>query len=149
MTFGDNDIADSHFTQTNGRRVQMFLGFTMAFHAVFSAYLTIIIGVVLAVLTILAGRTDVSMSLYAVALMSILDVSGGILVLTLWQNRREESSYIDKFERIEASETEEITDLWYSFIIGLFMLTMGLFLILDRYVKCFLSTLMVAQKLVR
>ena len=149
MTFGDNDIADSHFTQTNGRRVQMFLGFTMAFHAVFSAYLTIIIGVVLAVLTILAGRTDVSMSLYAVALMSILDVSGGILVLTLWQNRREESSYIDKFERIEASETEEITDLWYSFIIGLFMLTMGLFLILDRYVKCFLSTPMEAQKLVR
>ena len=104
----------------------------MVFHAVFSAYLTIIIGLVLAVLTILAGRTDVSMSLYAVALMSILDVSGGILVLTLWQNRKEESTYVDKFERIEASETEEVTDLRYSFIIGLFMLTMGIFLILDR-----------------
>lgn len=104
----------------------------MVFHAVFSAYLTIIIGLVLAVLTILAGRTDVSMSLYAVALMSILDVSGGILVLTLWQNRKEESTYVDQFERIEASETEEVTDLRYSFIIGLFMSTMGIFLILNR-----------------
>ena len=132
MSLSDNEIAESRFTLTTGRRVHMFLGFTMAFHAVFSAYLTIIIGIVLAALTILAGRTDVSMSLYAVALMSILDVSGGILVLTLWQNRREESTYIDKFERIEASEIEEVTDLWYSFIIGLFMLTMGLFLILDR-----------------
>lgn len=132
MGYSDNCTADSHFTLTGGRRVQMFLGFTMVFHAVFSAYLTIIIGLVLAVLTILAGRTDVSMSLYAVALMSILDVSGGILVLTLWQNRKEESTYVDKFERIEASETEEITDLRYSFIIGLFMLTMGIFLILDR-----------------
>lgn len=111
----------------------MFLGYSFVFHAVVAAYLSIGVGIVQATLTILAGLTDVSMSLYAVALMSILDVFGGVLILTLWQNRKLESSYLDKFERIEASETEEVTDLWYSFIIGLFMLLMGLILIIDRF----------------
>lgn len=114
----------------------MLLGYSYVFHAVFSAYLSILVGLVQGTLTILAGRTDVSMSLYAVALMSILDVGSGILVLTLWQNRKEESSFVDKFEKIEASETEEITDLWYSFAIGLSMLVMGLFLVIVRFVIC-------------
>ena len=104
------------------------------FHAVVAAYLTILAGTVETTLSILAGKTDVSMSLYAVALMSITDIAGGILILTLWQNRREDSSYIDKFERIEAHESERFTDLWYSFTIGVFMLIMGLFLMADRYV---------------
>lgn len=111
----------------------MFLGYSFVFHAVAAAYLSIGVGIIQATLTILAGLTDVSMSLYAVALMSILDVFGGVLILTIWQNRKAESSYLDKFERIEASETEEVTDLWYSFIIGLFMLLMGLVLIVDRF----------------
>jgi hypothetical protein len=111
----------------------MLLGYTFVFHAVAAAYLSIGVGVIQATLTILAGLTDVSMSLYAVALMSILDVFGGVLILTLWQNRKAESSYLDKYERIEATETEEVTDLWYSFIIGLFMLLMGLVLIIDRF----------------
>jgi hypothetical protein len=111
----------------------MLLGYSFVFHAVAAAYLSIGVGIIQATLTILAGLTDVSMSLYAVALMSILDVFGGVLILTLWQNRKAESSYLDKYERIEASETEEVTDLWYSFIIGLFMLLMGLVLIIDRF----------------
>lgn len=112
----------------------MLLGYSFAFHAVLSAYMSLSVGIVEATITILAGRTDVSMSLYAVALMSILDAVGSILVLTLWQNRKEESSFADKFEKIEASESEEITDLWYSFTIGFSMLVMGLFLIIVRFV---------------
>ena len=102
------------------------------FHAVVSAYLTVVAGTVETALSFLAGTTDLSMSLYAVALMSITDIAGGILILTLWQNRKEESSYLDKYERREASETEKSTDLWYSFTIGVFMLIMGLFLMADR-----------------
>lgn len=110
----------------------MFYSRSWVFHAVLAAYLTIVAGTVEMILSMLAGKTDMSMSLYAVALMSILDVAGGCLILTIWQDRIDDPGYVDKLERIEAAEAEKLTDLRYSFAIGMSMIIMGLFLMADR-----------------
>ena len=111
----------------------MFCSRSWVFHAVLAAYLTIVVGIVETTLSFLAGRTDISMSLYAVALTSITDVAGGFLILTIWQNRVDDPNYIDKLERIEAAEAEKFTDFWYSLAIGVSMIVMGLFLMADRF----------------
>jgi divalent metal cation (Fe/Co/Zn/Cd) transporter len=101
------------------------------FHAVFSSYLSIIAGIVETVLSIIAGSKDASMSLYSVALMSSTDIIGGVLILTIWQNRKLDSQFVDKFEREEIRAGEKLVDLWYTFTIGMFMLIMGFFLMFD------------------
>ena len=118
--------------------VNMFFSRSWVFHAVLAAYLTIAVGIVETTLSFLAGRTDISMSLYAVALMSITDVAGGFLILTIWQNRVDDPGYIDKLERIEAAEAEKFTDFWYSLAIGVSMIVMGLFLMADRFENDFI-----------
>lgn len=109
-----------------------YFGRSWVFHAVFSSYLSILAGIVETVLSIVAGHKDGSMSLYSVALMSSTDIIGGVLILTIWQNRKLDSEFVDKFEREEARAGERLVDLWYTFTIGMFMLTMGLFLMFDR-----------------
>jgi hypothetical protein len=111
---------------------KVYFGRSWVFHAVFSSYLFIIAGVLENALSIIAGSKDASMSLYSVALMSSTDIIGGVLILTIWQNRKPDSDEEDKFEREEIRASERLVDLWYTFTIGMFMVIMGLFLMFDR-----------------
>lgn len=102
-------IITTKLIETNGR-----------FHAVLSAYLSIAAGIVEASLSILAGHQEISMSLYGIALMAIVDVTGSVLVLMMWQCGSLERKY-----------TERIREMRYSIFIGIMMLLLGCFLVAD------------------
>ena len=55
------------------------------FHAIFSSYINICIGVVELILSIQTGADEYSMSMFGVALMCFIDICGSILVLIRWQ----------------------------------------------------------------
>jgi hypothetical protein len=59
--------------------------FTARFHAIASAYLSIVAGIVEAVMSMMAGSEEDSLSLYGVALMAFVDIAGTFLVLSLWE----------------------------------------------------------------
>jgi hypothetical protein len=101
------------------------IAISLEFHAILSAYLSIGAGLIEATLSIMAGHADISMSLYGVALMAITDVIGGLLILLLWQCRPNGNG-----PSIEIAM--RIKDLRYTSIIGLFMVFMGVFLMIDR-----------------
>ena len=73
----------------------------------------------------IAGHTDISMSLYGIAIMAIVDITGSILVLIFWQGNEQTSS-------TERDSPEKIRELQYSYVIGSLMMLLGIFLILDR-----------------
>ncbi len=89
-------------------------------HAIISGYLSIAAGVVEAGYSYYAGQSEVSMALYGIALSSLLDVSGSIMVLVLWQC----SSY-------KSAEKLELQELQYTFAIGCFMMFLGTFFVTD------------------
>lgn len=97
---------------------------TARFHAILSAYLSIAAGVIEAVLSMLSGHKETSMSLYGIALMAFVDVTGSILVLQLWQC----SSTNYAGERLASERRKEMN---YSIIIGSLMIFLGFFLIAD------------------
>ena len=119
---------------------------SLRFHAVFSAYLSIGAGLFEAVFAVIftflfilydlfidlplyakmiAGHTDISMSLYGIAIMAIVDITGSILVLIFWQGN-------DQSPSTERESPEKIRELQYSYVIGALMMLLGIFLILDR-----------------
>lgn len=89
-------------------------------HAILSGYLSIAAGIVEAGYSYLAGQSEVSMALYGIALTAILDTSGSILVLVIWQ-----CSPNDRPLQLELKE------LKYTIIIGCFMMFLGIFFVID------------------
>lgn len=73
----------------------------------------------------LAGHEDISMSLYGIAIMAIVDITGSILVLIFFQG----SSSSDTPDRDLPMKIREVQ---YTYIIGSLMMLLGIFLILDR-----------------
>ncbi len=96
------------------------------FHAIFSAYLSIIAGVIEAIFSLITGHAELSMSLYGIALMAIVDITGSSLVLFIWQFSMSDSTDVTTRHKIQEAR--------YSYIIGALMMILGLFLVLDRYV---------------
>lgn len=90
-------------------------------HVIFSAYLSIVVGLVVAFLSWFAGHEETSMSLYGIAVMSFVDITGSLFVLSLWQCTDHESGDIS----IRKKEAK------YSRFIGYMMVFLGMFLILD------------------
>lgn len=74
-------------------------------------------------LKMIAGHADISMSLYGIAIMAIVDITGSILVLIFWQGN----------DTTVRGLTQTVRELQYSYIIGALMMLLGIFLILDRY----------------
>jgi len=72
----------------------------------------------------IAGHADISMSLYGIAIMAVVDITGSILVLIFWQG----SSDIEG----ERGLPQKIREVQYSYIIGALMMLLGIFLIVDR-----------------
>lgn len=96
--------------------------FSGKFHAIFSAYVSIFAGLIEAFFSIILGHAELSMSLYGIALMAIVDVTGSILVLKIWQ----------KYD-CDNNREKKILEARYSYIIGVLMMILGLFLVSDRY----------------
>lgn len=94
------------------------------FHTVLSAYLSIIAGLIEAGLSLYSGHAEISMSLYGIALMAIVDITGSVLVLKMWQC----GSISD--ERLISERRQE---MYYSIVIGTLMVVLGFFLIVDRF----------------
>ena len=101
------------------------LGLSLRFHAIFSAYLSILAGIAEAVLSVMAGYQEESMSLYGIALMAFVDIAGSILVLLLWQC----SNAVYGSDR---PKSERFKEMRYSIIIGYLMIALGVFLMTDR-----------------
>jgi divalent metal cation (Fe/Co/Zn/Cd) transporter len=96
---------------------------TAHFHAIVSAYLSIVAGLVEASLSILAGHAELSMSLYGIALMAFVDITGSLLVLYTWQFSE---------AKAERKLQDRIREMRMSRGIGIMMIILGLFLIADR-----------------
>lgn len=92
-------------------------------HAIISAYLSIIAGLVEAVLSLLAGHAEISMSLYGIALMAIVDITGSVLVLKMWQSDTKPEDRL---------KSDRIKEMEYSISIGVLMIILGTFLSIDR-----------------
>lgn len=73
----------------------------------------------------IAGHADISMSLYGIAIMAIVDITGSILVLIFWQGNGSSTGS-------ERESPEKIRELQFSYVIGSLMMLLGIFLILDR-----------------
>lgn len=101
----------------------MFESSSARFHALFSAYLSIFCGTLEAVFSLLAGSTELSMSLYGVALMATVDVAGSILIIVFYTN----------MTSMEYAVRQKRQELRYTFLIGCFMMILGIFLVVDRY----------------
>ena len=94
-------------------------------HAIISAYLSIIAGLVEAALSLTAGHAEISMSLYGIALMAIVDITGSVLVLRMWQNSGAPEDRLI---------SQRLQEMQYSITIGVMMIVLGCFLIADRQV---------------
>lgn len=95
--------------------------FSGKFHAVFSAYVSIFAGVIEAFFSVILGHAELSMSLYGIALMAIVDITGSVLVLLIWQSPD------------DRNREKKILEARYTYIIGVLMMILGLFLVADRY----------------
>mmetsp|Transcript_30178 Transcript_30178/g.30663 ORF Transcript_30178/g.30663 Transcript_30178/m.30663 type:complete len:261 (+) Transcript_30178:240-1022(+) len=90
------------------------------FHAILSSYMNIIAGVIELTLAIRAGADEESFSMFGVALMTFVDLSGSILVLIRWQWLY--SPVIDH-------QAELLREMKLSCILGCFMTLLGVFLL--------------------
>lgn len=99
------------------------------FHAVLSAYLSIIAGLYETIFSLVAGHADLSMSLYGIALMAVVDITGSALVLLIWQTS-------DIGGTTERSTQLKLQEARYSYVIGALMMFLGLFLVADRCSCC-------------
>lgn len=95
--------------------------FSGKFHAIFSAYVSIFAGLIEAFFSVMLGHAELSMSLYGIALMAIVDITGSVLVLMVWQ----------KYDN-DKNKEKKILEARYSYIIGVLMMILGLFLVADR-----------------
>ncbi|KAJ1417317.1 hypothetical protein B484DRAFT_422041 [Ochromonadaceae sp. CCMP2298] len=88
------------------------------FHAAFSAWLSILVGLTIAVLAVLAGQEEGSMALIGVAFMGIVDITGSVMVLLIYGT-------------IHAHAKDDRKEAQYSLVIGVLMLGLGVFLATD------------------
>ena len=86
-----------------------------------SAYLSIMAGAIETVFSVVEGHEQLSMALYGIALMAIVDITG---MLFVWQNGDSSSS--------ERSTLQKMQEARYSYTIGALMMVLGLFLVADR-----------------
>ena len=110
--------------------------FSGKFHAVFSAYLSIFAGIIEAFFSTILGHAELSMSLYGIALMAIVDITGSVLVLMIWQ----------KYDS-DRNKEKKILEARYSYIIGVLMMILGLFLVADRYIFLILLSIIISMTL--
>ena len=101
-------------------------------HAISSSYLSIIFAVIAFFLSIRNGTMESSMSLFGVAIISLVDFTGSILVLYRYkylQNRLSSHKYSPKqLQRIE---------IFFSGVIGSLMSLLGFVLILTSLIKLY------------
>lgn len=95
------------------------------YHAVLSAYLSIMAGLTELMMSLWAGHSEKSMSIYGIGIMAFVDVAGSVLVLSLWQCGPLSSpggvrTIVDRRR-----------EMLFSAIIGTMMVFLGLFLIVD------------------
>jgi zinc transporter ZupT len=93
-------------------------------HAVISAYLSILAGLLEVGLSLYVGHNEKSMSVYSIALMAIVDVSGSILVLSLWQFSGPAGLRL---------MSERKREMHYSVCIGAMMCFLAIFLLADSF----------------
>eukprot|EP01041_Mallomonas_annulata_P011106 gene11106-23209_t len=89
-------------------------------HAIISSYLNIVAGIIDLCLSIWAGSEDVSLSMFGVAIMTFVDLSGSILVLVRWQFFFSET--IDH-------QAEKRREMFLSCILGFLMALLGMSLL--------------------
>ena len=93
-------------------------------HAVVSAYLSILAGLGELTMSMWAGHTEKSMSIYGIGIMAFVDIAGSVLVLSMWQCGSPQSVRLTSERRREVQ---------YSAIIGVMMIFLGMFLIVDSF----------------
>ena len=99
-------------------------GYSYRTHAILSAYLSILAGAIEAGLSLWYGHSEISMSLYSIALMAFVDITGSVLVLFMWQRSSKERLVSDRLQ-----------ELSYSMAIGVLMIFLGIFLMVDSTIK--------------
>ena len=98
-------------------------GANAKYHAVFAAYLSLLTGTVGVVISIMAADAELSMSLYGMALIEVIDVAASIMVLYIYQPTC--------FKELSESAQDRIENQ-YSFMLGGLMFVLGVFLLTDR-----------------
>lgn len=96
------------------------------YHAILSAYLSIIIGLIETALAIYTGHAHISMALYGIALMAFVDVVGSVLIVYTYyglSDTTHEMSGIDSDRKAK--------ELKYSYVIGVLMMILGVFFIYE------------------
>jgi len=96
-----------------------------ALHAILSAYLSILAGLGELVMSMWAGHHEKSMSIYGIGIMAFVDIAGSILVLSMWQCGSPQGG-----ARLISERRREMQ---YSAIIGVMMVFLGIFLIVDSF----------------
>lgn len=93
------------------------------FHAILSGYLSIVAGILETSFSLFDGYQEFSMSLFGIALMAFVDITGSVLVLIFWQ-----CTNVTKLtEHRQAGD--RIREMNYSLIIGYLMVSLGVFLL--------------------
>lgn len=84
-------------------------------HAIYSAYLNILANLIEFFMAVQAGVDEGSLSMFGVALMTIVGITGSVLVLFRWQ-------YISGDDKIL-----RLREMQFSFVLGMFMTILGMF----------------------
>jgi hypothetical protein len=92
-------------------------------HALFAAWVSIVIGLAITCLSFLSARAEKSMSLYSLALLAAVDTSSSILVILFWQTQTTQEG---------KSALQNIKEHRYTYAIGVMMILMGILLLGDR-----------------
>lgn len=105
-----------------------WLFFSPRLHALLAAWLSVIIGGTITILSFFSAQSAQSMSFFALCVMSVVDTSCSILVIAFWQGNKAET---------ELTTSESKKEQRYTFMIGLMMVIMGIMLLVNRYDPCF------------
>lgn len=92
-------------------------------HALVSAWLSVIIGCVITVISFYSAQNLDSMSLYALAIMSAVDTLSSVLVIIFWQEFESEDN---------ATLSQNKKEQNFTLFVGVLMLIMGTMLLGDR-----------------
>jgi hypothetical protein len=90
-------------------------------HAILSAYLSVFLGLIEAIISISVNISSLSMAIFGFALLAIVDIVGSLLVLRRWQF----SSNIEPFISNIQEQKDAVT-------LGYLMTLLGVFLVISR-----------------
>ena len=99
-------------------------------HAVASAYLSLSSGITGVILSVIAADAELSMSLYGMAMIGIVDVAASVLVLLVYQPSC--LRLVNRGSNQLTNSAEIQLENKFSFAIGVLMALLGLFLLTDR-----------------